>query len=117
MTEIKKAVSKLNQFGSKFGIPIVAGVAGFAVGDGLGVKALISSKISARQVTIVGFSFDVAAWMTIFVYAALAIAGSRLAAMAHPMAGRAVFAYFLGSVLKLFVDMFQISTAGIVSVE
>ncbi len=109
ITELKKPFAKLNQFGKSYGVPIIAGVSGFVAGDIFQLGPILSSRIGARQVSVVGFKFDVTAWSVIFIYSAIAFGVSTMVSKVSSMVGRAVFAFFIGSVLKQLVDMFGIT--------
>ena len=104
---VKAPVQKLASFGREWGIPLATGVAGFAAGDFLNFKGLVGPRLNVQTVSVAGFSFDVVAWFSIFVYAMAALLVAVWGRKLHVLLGRAGFTFFVGALTRQLFEMFN----------
>jgi hypothetical protein len=102
---VRKPVAQLASFGQTWGIPLVAGVAGFAAGDVLNIGGVVASRAKVQTVSVVGFTIDVSKLFAIFVYAMIAVIGLSFGRKLHPVLGRSILTFFAGAILRMVLEM------------
>lgn len=106
--KLKKPVKKIADFAGTWGIPIFAGLAGYAAGDFIDVRGRVGAATPVRTVTVFGFSVDLMAFLSIMIYALMALLVLKFGSMAHALVGRAGFVFFVGGMVRQITDMFGI---------
>lgn len=106
--KLKKPIQKVGKFAGDWGVPIVAGLAGFAAGDFIDIKGRVSAATPVRTVSVLGFGVDVLAFLSIMIYALFALLSLKFGSMAHAIVGRVAFVFFVGAMLRQVTDMFGI---------
>ncbi len=106
--KLQKPVKKIADFAGAWGVPIVAGLAGYAAGDFIDIKGRVSAATPVRTVSVLGFGVDVLAFLSIMLYAIMGLLFLKFGKMAHPMVGRAGFVFFVGAMVRQITDMFGI---------